>query len=419
MGKTVIAALKLFGKSGSALPGLLVEKLYPQLLRKQLEQIEHGVIVVTGTNGKTTTTKALVYLLEQSGYRVLTNPTGSNFTRGIYATLLNYSSWHGSIDYDIAVLELDEAFSRKFAHMYAPNYVLALNVMRDQLDRYGEIDTTAEMIGETISYAKQGVILNADDSRIATLAAKARVPVHYFSVDPKYRADMPTDDEMHIKHPKKIKYKKHENPSAAILAIYEHGRASFRVDEGIYHTRLKIGGLHNAVNITAALATALVVAPEMQPQFIVPTIGDLPSAFGRGEIITVGETAITLALVKNPSGLRQSLRSYMHERFDTVVFAINDNFADGRDISWLWDVDYSTLDEKQHIVTGGVRAYDMALRLTYDELSVQKVAPDISELTSELVSDNKKQSVIIYCTYTAMLAIRKNLAKYTAVEDIW
>lgn len=417
-GKFAIALLKLLGKSGSALPGLIVEKLYPKLLEKQLDQLEKGVIVVTGTNGKTTTTKALVYLLEQSGLRVLTNPTGSNFTRGVYATLLKYSSWTGQMNYDIAVLELDEAFSRRFAKRYNPNYVLALNVMRDQLDRYGEIDTTAQMIGETISYAKKGAILNADDKRIADLASKSQAEVFYFSIDPRYRSEVPTDDEMHIKHPKRIKHKKHGLRSVAILAGYDHGHIAFQVDDGLFHTSTKIAGLHNALNITAALSTALVVAPQMEPQFLVPTIKDIPTAFGRGEVITAGNAAITLVLVKNPSGLRQSLRSYSHEKYDEMIFAINDDFADGRDVSWLWDVDFSSIRDKQHVTTSGVRGYDMALRLQYDD-KPSETTEEIDILVDRLVKSEQISTTIVYCTYTAMLALRKSLARYTKVEDIW
>ena len=419
IGKLLITVLRLFGRNGSALPGLVVEKLYPKLLARQLDQIPEGVIIVTGTNGKTTTTKALVHLLNECGLRVLTNPTGSNFTRGVYATLVQYSKWTGGIDYDIAVLELDEAFSRIFARAYAPRYVLALNVMRDQLDRYGEIDTTADMIGETISMATHGVILNADDGRIKALATRTAVPVEYFGVSPALRELLPNDDEMHQSEKIERKHhKKKQTPVAVRLNDYRKGSATFRINGKEFRSELHVEGLHNASNITAALAATRVICPDVEPQFIVPAVGNIKSAFGRGELVTINGRSFTLALVKNPSGFRQSLRSYAEQDFDVVGFMINDNYADGRDISWLWDVDFTSISSQQKLITGGIRSSDMSLRLLYDDRD--SISQDNSiEKALNTVIETTNKSALIYCTYTAMLDIRKILAKYTTLDDIW
>ena len=418
LGKLLIAGLKLSGRNGSALPGLVAEKLYPNLLQKQLDQLPEGIVIVTGTNGKTTTTKSLVYLLEQSGLKVLTNPTGSNFTRGVYATLIKYSKLSGGLDYDIAVLELDEAYSRLFAKQYQPRYVLALNVMRDQLDRYGEIDKTAEMIGETVAQARDGVILNHDDPRVRDLAQLTEAKVSYFGVSPELKAQLPTDDDLHA-HPKKHKKgaRKNRSKNTVTLSDYKPGSIGFRVAGKLYRTRVQIAGIHNASNLSAALAAAMVVVPDMEPQFLVPTMKAIPAAFGRGEIIQVGEKRITLALVKNPSGFRQSLRSYETSEFGSVAFVINDDFADGRDVSWLWDVDFTSVDDNNTKYAGGSRANDMALRLKYDEKHAS-VIPRENDLLAAIMGDKSEQA-LIYCTYTAMLEIRGLLGRKANIEEIW
>jgi len=417
LGKLLIKLLKLSGRNGSALPGYLVERLYPVLLHKQLDQLEQGVVIVTGTNGKTTTTKSLVFLLEQCGLRVLTNPTGSNFTRGVYATILRYSKITGGLDYDIAVLELDEAYSRHFAKDYPPKYVLALNVMRDQLDRYGEIDKTAEFIGETVSYATEGVVLNYDDHRIKNLASKTDSEVTYFGVSSELKSQLPSDDDLHgpTKYHKKSTHKKTKN--SVTLSNYKPGFIGFRVAGKLYNSHVQIAGIHNAFNLSAALATAMRVCPSMEPQFIVPALKDIPAAFGRGEIIKVRSKSVTLALVKNPSGFRQSLRSYDTSDFGSVAFVINDDFADGRDVSWLWDVDFSAIDKNNTRYASGYRANDMALRLKYDGVGAT-VVKKTDELVDVILSDKSEQA-IIFCTYTAMLSIRKRLGKSTNIDGIW
>lgn len=419
IGKLIMLGLKAIGSSGSALPGLIIEKLQPGFLQKQLADLEHGVVIVTGTNGKTTTTKALVFLLEQAGLRVVTNPTGSNLTRGVIATLLKYSRWTGSLPYDIAVLELDEAFSRKFADIRPPEFVLALNVMRDQLDRYGEIDTTAEMIGETVAKAQKAVVLNADDNRITDLAKMSSAAVSYFSVAPSLKRDIPNEDELHnrLKPPKKPKRKKQK--SAVTLMAYDNGSAVFGIEGKKYPVQLNMPGIHNAVNVAAALAMAQAVYPQMKPQFMVPSLEHVTSAFGRGESLLINGKQITLSLVKNPSGFRQAIKSFSHEDFDTMAFVINDEFADGRDVSWLWDVDFTEVPDKADLLCSGSRAYDMALRLSYDEKTVDYCETAISKAIAELLNKTEERA-IVYCTYTAMLALRKQLAAGRgSMGDVW
>jgi len=191
-GKAIRVGSRLRG-GGSAFPGLVVEKLDPRFLTHSLSDLPRGVVVVTGTNGKTTTTKMLVAILREHGLRVFTNPTGSNFTRGVISSMLAEVPLSGRLRADLAVLELDEAHALKFAAEVKPAYSLLLNVARDQLDRFAEIDHTAKLLAALAEQTTQGVVLNLNDSFVSRIAGKVHdgVKVSYFGVDPSI-ADRPT-----------------------------------------------------------------------------------------------------------------------------------------------------------------------------------------------------------------------------------
>src|SRR5581483_11240502 len=183
LGKITLAALRLIGRRGNALPGLVVEKLFPRYLARAMATLEQGVVVVTGTNGKTTTTKMVATILRRR-YRVLTNDTGSNFVRGAITATVENATWSGRLPYDVAVFELDEAWAVRFVELVPPRRALLLNVMRDQLDRFGEIDTTARLLGKVAAATTGHVVLNRDDERIAALAAGTPADVTYYGVAP-------------------------------------------------------------------------------------------------------------------------------------------------------------------------------------------------------------------------------------------
>ena len=184
------------GRTGGTLPGKVVESVDSGYLARRLATLPHGVTVVSGTNGKTTTTKMLAHVLG-TRYRVLTNPTGSNFTRGAVSAVVDVARWNGRLDYDLAVLELDEAYAAKFVDQMPPHRVVVLNVLRDQMDRFGEIDHTARLLGRAVQAATGEVVLNRDDPRVAALADLAAVPVRWFGVDASLRSVFRTDDELH------------------------------------------------------------------------------------------------------------------------------------------------------------------------------------------------------------------------------
>lgn len=416
IGKLIIKTSRLLGNSGSALPGLIIEKLNPKFLPNTLNTLQEGVVIVSGTNGKTTTTKVLTNLLEKQGMAVLSNPSGSNFTRGIVSTVLDKVSWTGKLDYQIAILELDEAYSRLFVQMIKPRYVVLLNVMRDQLDRYGEVDNTARMLKETAQEATLGVIINQNDPWLVEIAEEIKPKVTYFGVSPELQHLLPNDDQWHNdeheivdhKHDNTVELNSYENQ----LAVYSFGRKQVNAE-------LQTAGIHNALNLAGALAAVVAMNPKSDPEVLMVELSDIKPAWGRGEVCHVGDTTVTLALVKNPAGMQQSIRSYAHDNSNDTIFAINDLYADGRDVSWLWDVDYTTLPKGTDLHVSGLRAYDMALRLMYEGKTLKSIVSSESDLLQRIISKQPKK-IMVFCTYTAMLNLRKYLVLNSDIQkDIW
>lgn len=512
IGKTVRAASRLAHGGGSAFPGKIVERIDPQFLSRTLAQLPLGVVLVSGTNGKTTTTRMVASMLQSLGLKVFTNPTGSNFTRGVVSSLLAEVSLSGKLDADIAVLELDEAYAVHFVKQVPPDYCLLLNVMRDQLDRFGEIDNTARMLSKAAEATTGTVVLNREDPRIARLADVAHtedgVEVRYFGLDESLRGFFPSDDDMSTtvdaeahdsaEHGGNIgdsgnagdtadavaaaapaTSQPQDGPDAlpadvTLRAVGDH-RATFAIDGETYETAVKLEGVYNLYNAAAALAVVRAVAADAQAMFLpfedaladsvdadgadtgtetdgngshdaidqaaadeilraagvsprmiafahattqamIDTAGEVTPAFGRGEVITVNGTPVELLLVKNPMGFRLSLASFKPEGCDTMI-CINDEYADGRDMSWLWDVDFTSLRGTGVKAVSGVRAWDMALRLEYDQVPVESVSTDLEESVVNFVNANSGTPKHIYCTYTAMLKTRAALAKIADVAD--
>jgi lipid II isoglutaminyl synthase (glutamine-hydrolysing) len=415
VGKTVRVVAKLRG-GGSALPGLIAEKIDPDFLPRTLGRLPHGVVVISGTNGKTTTTKMVVELLQGQGLKVFTNRTGSNFTRGVVAAVLGESNPAGKLGADIAVLELDEAHAVHFVKLVPPRYSLLLNVMRDQLDRFGEIETTAGFLRKIAEATTEAVVLNREDHRIAGLAAAVTAPeIRYFGLAPGLRRMFPSDDEMRSGAAGEIA----ALPDAdVVLSACDGPAATFTVNGRDIDARLKLTGVYNVYNSAAALALARTVLGEAADEAaLLRSLEAVTPAFGRGESLTVNGQPLDLVLVKNPAGFRLALKSFPAAGFRTMI-AINDNYADGRDMSWLWDVDFDSLAEAGVDEVSGVRANDMALRLFYEDVPVGRVDTDLTASLRRFIELGPEQPKRIYCTYTAMLALRRELGKLTEVEVV-
>jgi UDP-N-acetylmuramyl tripeptide synthase len=421
-GKAVKAVARLRG-GGSALPGLVAEKIDPQFLPRTLGRLPRGVVVISGTNGKTTTTKMVVELLQGQGLKVFTNRTGSNFTRGVVAAVLGDSDARGRLDADIAVLELDEAHAVHFVKLVAPRHSLLLNVMRDQLDRFGEIETTAGFLRQIAAATTEAVVLNREDPRIAALAAAVAAPrIEYFGLAPQLRHMFPHDDEMRTTASAAsagTTAADVDRPSAdVVLSACEGAAATFQLDGREIEVELKLTGVYNVFNAAAAMVLArTVLGPAVDEPALLASLENVTPAFGRGESLTVNGQPLDLVLVKNPAGFRLALKSFPAAGYRTMI-AINDNYADGRDMSWLWDVDFDSLRGTGVAEVSGVRARDMGLRLFYEDVPVGRVDTDLNASLQRFIADDPETPKRIYCTYTAMLALRRELGKLTEVEVV-
>jgi len=398
---------------GSALPGLVVERLDPRFLTHALADLPRGVVVITGTNGKTTTTKMLVAILREHGLTVFSNPTGSNFTRGVISSMVAEISLSGRLQADLAVLELDEAHALKFAAEVKPTHALLLNVARDQLDRFAEIDSTAKLLAQLAEQTTVGVVLNLNDSFVSRIAGRVRdgVTVTYFGVDPSIADRLPELQEADVRFEDDFVP---PAPTAADGLLKPHDERRFEVRFGatdrVGPLVLKQRGLAAMINATAATSTAkALLGNEFREVAAVAALERVEPPFGRGEVIDADGQPLELVLVKNPAGFTVALGTYGSTPVTTMV-AINDDYADGRDVSWLYDVSFESLRGRGVALTSGVRAYDMALRLQYDDVAVARVEPGLHVALEHFLAAYKDEPKRIFCTYTAMMALRRNLA---------
>lgn len=446
VGKSVAALSRLTGRGGGqALPGVIAEKIDSNFLAKVTQQLEHGIVLVTGTNGKTTTSKLLAAMFEKKGWRVLANSTGSNLKRGIVSAIIDKAQVTGKLPYDVAVFEVDEASLRRVAGLLQPRAILVLNLFRDQLDRYGELDTTATLVGEGIGQTKAQLYLNADDPLVASLAKYASDPdgTVYFgvgeSVDHRPSLITASDSDRcpicqelldfprvwfgHIGHYRcsKCGYKR-PKPDVEVTSIREMTTRSSRLEMNIYGHSLKVHfqlpGIYNVYNAAAAAAVAAQCG--VNESFVATAMSESVAAFGRVERLDYRGRTICILLIKNPAGFAQVVQTFIQDRKDlAVLFAINDLHADGRDVSWLWDVPLEGLvGQKMTLGVTGLRRLDMALRAKYAGLEAH-IEPDLKTAIDWLVESRPVGSeVLVLPTYTAMNDIRSVLARVTQVEVV-
>ena len=429
-GKATRYAARLRG-GGSALPGLIAERVDPAFLTHTLAGLPEGIVVVSGTNGKTTTTKMLVAILRAHGKRVFTNPTGSNFTRGVISSMLGELTVRRSrLDADLAVVELDEAHALVFAATVPPTHALLLNVARDQLDRFAEIDYTAGLLSRLAEQTTTGLVLNRDDAFIARIAdmvhAHAAGPpggksagpqIRYFGVHPSIADRLPELAEQDVRFADAATPAPQD--SDALLAPRDDRVFDIRCGSGdIGPIELHQRGLAAMINATAATAmAAMLLGPRFDAAATARALREVRPPFGRGEVIDVDGAPLELVLVKNPAGFTVALGTYGASPVATMI-AINDDYADGRDVSWLYDVSFASLQTAGVALTSGMRAYDMALRLQYDDVATAAVEPDLEIALNRFLADHRGQPARIFCTYTAMMALRRMLAARYGLAEI-
>ena len=414
-GKGARLAARLRG-GGSALPGLVAERVDPNFLRRTMADVSGGIVVVSGTNGKTTTTKMLVAILRAHGKRVFTNPTGSNFTRGVISAMLAELPLNARLHADLAVLELDEAHALRFADAVPPTHALLLNVARDQLDRFAEIDHTARLLTALAGQTRTGLVLNRDDSFISRIAATAPSGTHirYFGLHPSIAHRLPELREADVRFDEDAPVSALTDNDALLKPRDERTfDILFGADGGgddLGPIELQQRGLAAMINATAATAMAkLLLADAFDEAVAAAALAHVAPPFGRGETIDADGRPLELVLVKNPSGFTVALGTYRTSPVTTMI-AINDNYADGRDVSWLYDVSFDSLRPVGVAMTSGIRAYDMALRLHYDGVRTDRVEQDLALALDAFLAEHPGQPLRIFCTYTAMMTLRRILA---------
>lgn len=447
LGKSTLKLNKSIGRGATALPGLMADSVAPNLLKHILDRnFPDGIIMVTGTNGKTTTARLIASILNEAGISFIHNASGSNLVRGILSSLLASCDYNGRIDAQMAVLEVDEATVGTVLDACTPKITIVTNLFRDQLDRYGEVNILAAKIRKQIQASETKLLLNADDPIVTSLAiGLKRNKVNYFGLNTYPGRQLAHDQAVDITTSpisnSPLIYKKRylghlgiyksqngdfvrPNLDYSVEKITTKSDTStvFSITDNLHKTsyELPIGGLYNIYNAVAAIATGEILG--IKPEIMKTAVKKSTAAFGRVEIIDYHDRKLQLLLIKNPTGFNQIIQSFLSpDKQDPLLILINDNFADGRDVSWLWDVAIEELKDYQGpIVVGGLRGFDMALRLKYAGIEQAQVELDVGKAIEYAVKRAKKdQRIYVLPTYTAMLQARKYLVKNAKIPEFW
>lgn len=427
---------------GSNLPGRLARKVSPTVLSHLSSQTSRGVIAVTGTNGKSTTSGILSSILRTAGFTFAHNRQGANLVTGITASLIESSNWKTGIAADLCLFEIDEAALPVVAKEVKINSVVVTNLFRDQLDRFGELDTTAKLINSGININKSLAILNSDDPNVSQLAPD--VEHLFFGLESVVQtpAEVAADASKNIsanmelsycgKCGKEVSYTKvfygqmghwfcqgcdFKRPTPAIVArdvevSATQSRFKLVIDGKVEECVLPLPGLFNVYNALAAAAAAHHLGASREA--IRYGMKEYSTLFGRSERMTIEGKSVIVQLIKNPAGATQALASCVKDSKAKVLIAINDNLADGRDISWLWDADFeqlASLDNATMIVSGQ-RAEDMAVRLKYAGISSEQIStvPKLSQALRQGIDSLKEgETLWLMPTYTNLLDLQKIL----------
>jgi lipid II isoglutaminyl synthase (glutamine-hydrolysing) len=442
---------------GTTLPGHVARRLAPNILRELSATLSHGVVLVSGTNGKTTTARMLSTILAAHGWQVLHNRAGANLLSGLTATAVAGTDLLGQLRTDVAIFETDEAHVPAAIAETNPRVVLALNLFRDQLDRYGEVDTIARRWRAALAKLPPTttVVLNADDPGVAGLGEDLTCRVIYYGLEDlrhgagaaRHVADSafcrrcgtPLNYNPafygHIGH-----YRcpncglARPEPQIQLMQLELHATdpslLKIQAPEGNLRILLPIPGLYNGLNALAAAAVALQLG--IAPTTITSALQGFTAAFGRIERFRAGEREVLMALIKNPIGASETIRMLAGDQTPAadddltslhLLIVINDKTADGTDVSWLWDADFERLAGRvAHAVVAGTRAWDMAVRLKYagvDPGRIETISELAPALDRALRAGDTSQPLFLLPTYTAMLEMREVLVGRGYVRPFW
>ncbi len=428
---------------GTTLPGDVARVIDPRILTRLATDLTHGSVVITGTNGKTTTARLVTWLLEGVGQRVVSNRAGANLIYGVTAAAVGRAGADGRLKADWGVFEIDEASLPRAVEEIHPRATLVLNLFRDQLDRYGELESIARKIEKALGQMKDDahVILNADDPRVAEIGLNLPQRPTWFGLEATSVASK------ELPHAADARTCPRCGASLVFSAVYVGHDGIYRCPNGdferpkpdlaatdieldgfdrlaltIQGTRIEmpLGGLYNCYNVLAAYATACSLG--LDATYIAERLKTFKAAFGRQERIDFRGRHLILVLSKNPAGFNETVRTAVDLAGGTnFLLGLNDRKADGTDVSWIWDVDFEQLKGKAKVVIpAGNRAHDLAVRLKYAGVAADEPQTDPGKALDVLIKDtNEGDTAHVLCTYTAMLDLRAELVKRGWAQPYW
>jgi len=428
------------GRGGTSLPGKVLIRLDPQAIALLARRLERGNAVISATNGKTTTAAMAAGILERAGARLVHNRAGANMAGGVATALMN-----GPAGADTGLFEVDEFWLDRVVADVRPRALLLANLFRDQLDRYGELDTIADRWAQVAATTDAALVLNADDPTVADLGRVRErrgdlcdePQATYFGVeddsvalaDMQHAADAThcrrcgapyVYDAVYLGHLGRYHCEScgavRPDPHFAARDIALHGVRSARftlsTPAGERDIDLPLPGLYNVYNALGAAALAMQLGATLDQ--VAAGLQAVSPAFGRAETLHVGGRDLSILLVKNPAGANEVLRTLVLEEGEHDLFCIlNDNVADGRDVSWVWDADFEVLAPRvRRITCSGTRAAEMALRLKYAGVPTDRLAvePGLDAGLQRALRDGRG-ALYALPTYTAMLALREKLGR--------
>jgi len=426
--KTVTRLVRSLGLgAASVLPGEISRRIHSRLLPLLFEQVSQGVILVVGTNGKTTTSLLLKQILSDLGFEVVHNSSGANLINGLITALLNSTDMTGKLSADYAILEVDENILPLLLKDCQPKYILALNLFRDQLDRYGEVDTIAQRWGKAIAPlpVETTIILNADDPTLSSLGQSLKQNVLYFGLnEPElYLEEIPHAVDS-IYCPSCGHLLDYQGVYLSHLGDYECPSCGFAKSKTSLNSQEYpqiLIGVYNKYNTLAAGLLAEQMGIKQADIF--KTVKNFKAAFGRAEELEVNDKQVRIMLSKNPVGMNETIRAVSNikkaGKSPVTLLVLNDRIPDGTDVSWIWDVDTEEIVKLGGtLVVSGDRTYDMALRLTYSASEIEAAKTNfelvVKENLKEAIDVALDQTPIqdtlhIIPTYSAMLEVREIL----------
>jgi UDP-N-acetylmuramyl tripeptide synthase len=406
--------------AASVLPGSIARRIQPRLLELLSQQVKNGVILIAGTNGKTTTALLLCTILQRQGYRIAHNSTGANLENGLMTALMENANLVGRLNVDYAILEVDENIVPRVLKPILPRIILCLNLFRDQLDRYGEVDSISQRWTRVISTLplETVVIPNADDPTLSYLGQQLPQKVLFFGMsEPEQYLEAIPHAVDSIYCPRCGHSLDYQGVYLSHLGDFTCPQCGFGKSQPTLDSRewpQILVGLYNKYNTLAAVTAALELGVDVGT--IQATINNFQAAFGRAEDLVIDHKRVRILLSKNPVGTNETIRVVTESDDTTTLLVLNDRTPDGTDVSWIWDVDTEKLVQRGGtVVVSGDRVYDMALRLRYSEHGADSqlkliVEEDLRQaIAIALKHTPDDETLHILPTYSAMLEVREIL----------